>query len=296
MLLAGCGSRPAGGGSTATATPSSFSYDRSAPLAFRDRGVVNRRYPIKVHDVSYASPSGERVIAYLVLPPEPGRHPAVIYLHGSGENRLKFVLPAAWMAARGAIGLSVDSAFVRSPLQHTTGIAALRETRLRTAETIVDLRRAIDLLQARPDVDPHRIAFVGFSSGAKLGALLAGVEHRIRSYDLMSGGSYPAEVYVRAAPPSLRARVRAELVPTDALRYIGHAAPSTLFFQDGRNDSYAPHAALVGLIRAASRPKRVRWYDAGHDLGDAAYHDQLRWLSRRLGLDGPLVRGAVAGP
>src|SRR5689334_4327557 len=92
-LLAGCGSHsPARGGGQAT--PSSFSYDRGAPLAFHDRGVVNHGYPIKVHDVSFAGARGSRVYAYLVVPPTPGRHPAVIYLHGSGENRLRFVLPA----------------------------------------------------------------------------------------------------------------------------------------------------------------------------------------------------------
>jgi len=31
-------------------------------------------------------------------------------------------------------------------------------------------------------------------------------------------------------------------------------------------------------------------------LNDAAIHDQLRWLARELGLDGPVVPGAVTGP
>jgi len=80
--LAGCG----GGGTAEPARPSTslFDYDPSAPLRFRDEGVANRGYPIPIHDVSYASPRGGRVTAYLVVPPTPGRHPAILYLHGSG--------------------------------------------------------------------------------------------------------------------------------------------------------------------------------------------------------------------
>ena len=57
-----------------------------------------------------------------------------------------------------------------------------------------------------------------------------------------------------------------------------------------------PHSALVALYRAASRPKRIRWYAAGHNPSDAAFRDQLAWLSARLGLDGPSVAHVKTGP
>ena len=75
-----------------------------------------------------------------------------------------------------------------------------------------------------------------------------------------------------------------------------HAAPSALFLQDGRRDEVVPHAALTTLARAASEPKRLRWYDAGHALDARAYRDQLTWLSSRLGLGGPVVGGVPTGP
>ena len=45
LILAGCG------GSAPARTL--FSYDRSRPVGLRDRGVVNKHYPIAIHDVSY---------------------------------------------------------------------------------------------------------------------------------------------------------------------------------------------------------------------------------------------------
>ena len=45
--------------------------------------------------------------------------------------------------------------------------------------------REVDLLAARPDVDEKRLGFVGFSFGATLGGILAGVERGIKAYALM---------------------------------------------------------------------------------------------------------------
>ncbi len=293
LLAAGCG----GGGKSAARQPSLYGYDRTAPLGFRDRGTVNHGYPIQVRDVSYASPRGGRVTAYLVVPPGKGPFPAVLYLHGSGEDRTRLVVPAAWLAARGAIGLAIDSAFVHaSGPEPTDPVKRLERERDLTAQTVVDLRRGIDVLASLPQVDAGRIGFVGYSGGAKIGAILAGVEPRIHAFDLMSGGAARVSTFVAAAPPSLRAPVRRVLGEVDPLRYVGRARPAALFFQDGLDDTVVPHAQLVALAAAGSRPKSVSWYRADHALDAQAFRDQLTWLSRELGINGPAVPGAATGP
>ena len=292
LLAAGCG-----GGKAAAPQPSLFGYDRTAPLGFRDRGPVNRGYPIQVRDVSYTSPRGGRVTAYLVVPPGKGPFPAVIYLHGSGEDRTRLVVPAAWLAARGAVGLAIDSAFVRaSGPEPADPVKRLERERDLTAQTVVDLRRGVDVLASLPQVDERRIGFVGYSGGAKIGAILAGVEPRIRAYDLMSGGAARVATFVAAAPQSLRAPVKRVLGEVDPLRYVGRARPSALFFQDGLDDTVVPQAQLAALAAAGSEPKRVRWYRADHSLDAQAFRDQLDWLSRELGIQGPPVPGSKTGP
>lgn len=273
-----------------------FGYDRATPLQFQDKGAVNPAYPIRVHDISFASPTGRRLAGYLLLPPVKGRKPAVIYMHGSGGNRTQFLAPAGWMAARGAVALTLDSPEVGNTKGIAPGVKGLRQQRDLTVQAVVELRRAIDLLQARGDVDPKRIAFVGWSYGARIGALLAGVDHRIASFDLYSGGALPPEEYARVAPKDLRKAVRSVLSTVDPLRYVAKAAPSALFFQDGTRDKTVPHKALVGLFTASSKPKTVRWYKTGHEPSPQQYRDGLAWLSGRLGLEGVVVRGVRAGP
>ncbi len=291
-LIAGCG-----GAAKHRSALHPFAYDRGAPLGLHDRGVINHGYPIKIHDVSFTSPKRGRVSGYLVTPPGPGRHPAILYMHGSGGTRADFIPLASYMAARGAVGLTIDSPLSRSPSPPAkTGIAALNQDRDLNIQNIVELRRAIDVLQSLRDVDPKRIAYVGYSAGAKAGAILAGVDHRVQAFDLMSGGAVPVYVYARQAPRSLRGRITRALDLVDPLRYVGRAAPSSLFFQDGLRDQTVPRYALLNLSRAGSRPKRIRWYAAGHPLNKRAYHEQLVWLAARLGLGGPVVPGALRGP
>ncbi len=258
---------------------------------------MNEGYPIKIRDVSFASPRGGRVPAYLILPPGKGPFPAVVYLHGSGGGRLDLVAHGGWLAARHAVALTIDSPLARRPRPVVpAGIAGIRKERDLTVQTVIDLRRAIDLLQSLPQVADARIGFVGYSAGARTGAILAGVERRVSAFVLMSGGSVPIRRYVTAAPATLRAEVSRLLGPVDPLRNVRRAAPARLFFQNGTRDRVVPRSALLALFRAASEPKELRWYRAGHGLTARAYRDQLEWLARELRLSGARVPGARAGP
>jgi predicted esterase len=195
------------------------------------------------------------------------------------------------------VGLSVDSAFVHSrSAVPADPLARLRKERDLTVQTILGLRRGVDLLQSLPQVDPKRIGFVGFSEGAKIGAILAGVDHRIRAFALMSAGSPTVASFVAGLPPGEATGITRVLRQIDPVRYLGHAAPSSVFFQDGSLDQLVPHAQLVRVAQAATGPKRLQWYAAGHTLNKAAFRDQLAWLSSELGIHGPAVPGAATGP
>jgi len=57
----------------------------------------------------------------------------------------------------------------------------------RFSEYLKDLGRTIDYLEGRPDIDTRHLAFLGVSSGAMLGPMLAAYEARIQSLILVSG-------------------------------------------------------------------------------------------------------------
>jgi dienelactone hydrolase len=293
-VAAGCG------GSSAQAPPAAkapFDYDATKPLGFVDRGRVNHGYPIAVDDVSYNA-GRDRIAAYLVHPLRThGRLPAVVYMHGAGGDRTELVVPSAWLAARGAIALVITAPSTAAPEQSgLKGVPFLRWQAQIEARDVVAVRRGIDLLSARKDVDPARIGFVGWSSGAHTGGILAGVEPRLRAIVLMSGGVAPVSAYTALARPSQRAAIRHYLGSIDPLRYLRHARRGTLFLQDGRKDSIVPRKALLTFSHAAPSGTRLRWYDAGHALNDRANRDQLDWLAARLHVVGPPVPGAATGP
>ena len=133
-------------------------------------------------------------------------------------------------------------------------------------QTAVDLRRALDLLTSRSEVDGDRIGYVGHSFGALFGGILAGVEKRIKAFVLMSGVGSFADV-AAANIPTLRGRAledyRHELTVIDPIRFIDEAAPSVLFFQLAWDDMFPPDT-LLAYATAGSEPKRIAWYDADH--------------------------------
>jgi dienelactone hydrolase len=280
VFLAACGadSKP----SSAPVQQGPFGYDRGAALQIQARRIAAGRAGT-VHDVSFVSPRGGRVPAYLVVPTGRGRHPAVVLMHGAGGDRRELLGLAAGLAARGIVGLTISSPVAR--LQTQTLPAGLTGVRRRTAlldQEVVDLRRAVDVLQARPEVDRARMGFLGFSAGARSGAILAGVEPRIGSFVLISGGADPVSAYVRGAGPALREQLIPLLREVDPLRWIRKARPGTIFFQDGKRDEIVPRSALVALIRAAPKPQRVRWYDTGHSPNGREQTDAVGWLTSRL--------------
>jgi dienelactone hydrolase len=270
-----------GGGSqepvAAAPPPSPFAYDRVRPLAPR----VLERHGL-VRELTFAGRGGRRVRAVLVVPPGRGPFPAVLYLHGAGGTRHQFLPDAEALARRGFAGLLVDSAWVGASGTGAGGVAAVRRFRDLEAATVVDLRRGVDLLRSLPAVDDRRLGFVGWSAGARAGAILAGVEPRVRAFVLVAGGAAPVSAYLAGAPPELRPELERLLGSVDPLRWVAEARPGAIFFQDGRRDEVVPRDALERLAAAAPAPQRIRWYDATHRPTPAMVRDRDAWLAARL--------------
>jgi dienelactone hydrolase len=297
LLVAGCGGGD--GDDKPPAPPGRFEYDRNASVGFQDAGRVNRNYAIEIRRVSYASPGGNgRVSGFIVRPPGDGPFPGVILMHGAGGDSRQMLVQATWLAGRGAVGLAIDSPFARNPNQQLPqGVAGLRAESDLIAQNVVDLRRAVDVLEEQSGADAERIGFVGYSGGARTGAILAGNEDRIRAYVLMSGGSAPVAEIVKAVPIEARVEVEEILNGVDPLAHIRRAEPAKLLFLNGRRDQVVPRAALNALYRAASEPKEIRWYASTHEPTVAVYRDMLAWLTKELGLrTEPVAKGVRIGP
>src|SRR6267143_4582834 len=62
-----------------------FDYDSKAPLDIQEAGVEHRG-KVAIHDISYASPKGGRVPAYLVVPEGKRPFAAVLWGHWYWSN------------------------------------------------------------------------------------------------------------------------------------------------------------------------------------------------------------------
>jgi dienelactone hydrolase len=274
-----------------------FDYDRNMPLDVREVGIENKA-GIHVHDISYASSKGGRVTAYLVVPSGEGKFAGVIFMHMRPGSRTTFLDEALSYARMGAVSLLIDAPFSRTGESKRDFDPAVTHPDIDRdiyIQTVVDLRRGVDLLFARRDIERKRIGFVGHSFGAHTGVLLASVEKRIKAYVIMAGSPSLTEFLRTSALPGI-VEVRNSLTKTqqehyfttlatvDPINYVPHVAPSALFFQFGKRDTYPTEQSAVRYFQAASDPKSVKWYDAGHALNDEARHDRALWLEKQIGL------------
>ena len=273
-----------------------FDYDRKMPLDVKETAVINRG-DVRIHDITYASPRGGRVTAYLVEPVAKGRFAGIVFGHWGYGTRTEF-LPEAMMYARlGAVSILIDDPEVRpAPWRRSSPGTEPEAVRDNFIHSVIDLQRGIDLLVARADVDSSRIAYVGHSSGARWGAIISAIDKRLKTAILMAGVPTEATIYLESDDPdfvefrnSTPEDVRNKYIQTvsvlDAIRYVPYAAPTPLLFQFARFERYFNEASMLKYARAASEPKLVKWYDTGHELNDPhALADRAAWLKEKLGL------------
>jgi pimeloyl-ACP methyl ester carboxylesterase len=298
-----------------------FEYDFAAPLDVREAGREERPGATIV-DLSYASPMGGRVPAYLVLPRRRGvaeaaaaagvaggrggqggdaalaPHPAAIFVHPGQGNRGTFLDEAVELAGRGLISLLLGAPFTRPEYPKGGKPFDGDQDRRDFVQTAIDVRRGFDLLAGRPDVDADRLGYVGHSLGATIGGPLLATESRVRAWVMMAGfaaqtrewaaGSNPADVAFRTLLPAAeQQRYLAALAPIDGVRFLTHSRLVPVLLQFARRDEFiAPWDAAL-WVQATPGPTETIWYDTDHRFDADARKDRDAWLLRQLVLAQP---------
>jgi cephalosporin-C deacetylase-like acetyl esterase len=293
----------------ARAPDSLFAYDSTQPLDVQVDKVENfDQYGARIEHLSYPSPVAGRVTALLVLPKDAraGEHQStpyagIIFLHWGQGDQSEFVWEALLYAGSGAVSILVDAPWARPKPWTQPGESYVNPEadKQMYVQNIKDLRRAVDLLLARGDVDPARIAYVGHSFGATQGGIFAGVEKRVRTFILMAGLPSVTDLAPTGArkfdemSEMLKQYLTADqlqahrdlISPLDPVKFIGDSSPASMLMQFGLYDSWISRTAAETYFAAGGDPKEVRWYPASHELNDiSALADRARWLEREVGL------------
>jgi len=294
-----------------------WDYDRTAPLNLKEAGVENRG-DIKVHDISYSAPVGDRaslvgpnggvVTAYLVVPSGKAPFPAVIFGHwcmpgSEKKNRTEFLDEALVLARSGVISLLPDHVIVhpgfvedKTPLNDQQVAVEVQQD--------INLRRGADLLLARKDVDRKRLAYVGHSCDATAGGFLSGIDKRFKAFVLMAGGLSDEVDMKTTQGQEYRQKVGAEKFDafvakyswTDAGKYVSHAAPASVFLQYATDEPFLNADLVREYLKVVSEPKKLRIYEAPHSLNAEATRDRIAFLAEQLSVKPPDAKVVAAIP
>lgn len=268
-----------------------FDYDASAALDILENSkeLVDG---ITAHDLSYAGPKGGRVTSYMVVPPSSGPFAAILYVHWGQGNRTEFLSEAVTMARRGVLSLLIDGPFARSDADPEANFLHPEKERDQWIRGVIEMRRAIDVLLARKDVDPRRIGYVGHSYGATFGGVLAGVEKRVRAFVLMGGlpgftlfDDPVLGPFMKGLTAEQKQKYADAIRPIEPVRFVGNSGPASLFFQFARHDRFISEQAAKQFYEAAGQPKQSKWYFCSHEFNDPESRlDRIDWISQQLGV------------
>ena len=227
--------------------------------------------------VSFRAAYGtERVPAYLFLPRgAPGPYQTLVYFPGSDA----VILPSSRDLSLQFLAFVIRSGRAvvypiyqqmyerRANRPHTQSF--LREISIQRGQ---DLRRTIDYLETRPDIDRSRIAFYGLSLGAQLGPVYLAIEPRLRVGVLLSGGFETWQMPPEADPVNFTPRVK-----------------QPVLMVNGREDFDLPYTTaqvpMFRMLGTAAADKRHVVFEGGHlpPRPQEVYKEILDWLDRYLG-------------
>ena len=227
-----------------------------------------------------AAYGGERIVAYLFTPRSiPPPYQPVIFFPGSNAILLRSSeeLDYLWiMSAVVRSGRALLLPVYKSTYERGDGVTSDVPNRSASYRDHVmmwakDVRRSIDYLDTRGDLDHGHLALYGFSWGAALAPLLLAVEPRINVGIMLGGGLCMQDSMPEADPFNFAPLVR-----------------QPMLMLNGRYDFFFPvdtsQRPLFDRLGSAPADKRHVVFDAGHlPPNDLFTKEVLDWLDRHLG-------------
>ena len=215
-------------------------------------------------------PGAQRLVVVLSIWGRPGLHPVremtrALRSHLEGHGHVVVVEMPNRIMDTELLGVARDERELRAAARRLAG---------RCRNTIIDVRRLLDWAETRPEIDPQRIAMVGFSIGAVFAADVALVDPRVSSLVLVLGGARPAEILAGDLGRSAAARraildrfdwdverYRTEMQAIfgflDADRLAGGIDPARVLMFEAGKDRRVPPSSRRFLWEAMGRPELV---------------------------------------
>jgi dienelactone hydrolase len=266
--------------------PNLFRYDNSQPLNIEDKSS-EKHGAVTVNDFTFNDVAGQSTRAYLVVPEGSGPFAAVLYVHWLGDpatsNRSQFLNEAEELGGHGVVALLVDMPWSDPRWFDNRKLADDHAFSIRQVQ---NLRRALDILLQRPDVDRKCVAYVGHDFGAIYGAILIGVDPRVRYAVFMAATPILSDWFLLGSKIQGEEREAyiKKMTPLDPINFIGEAKSVPVLLQFATHDEYITKEKAELFAISASEPKEFHWYEAGHEMNAQAASERIVWLETQLKL------------
>jgi dienelactone hydrolase len=229
--------------------------------------------------VSFTTAYGERMAAWVYVP-RSGRPPYQSVVIFPGSNALRAGPSTGVLDPRLAFlqksGRLVVLPILKSTFERADSLTSDLPTpsifwRDHVVMWVKDVRRTLDYLSTRPDVDTTRFAYFGHSWGGNMGGIIPAVEPRIKANVL-----YVAGFTMERSRPEV-----------DPLHYLPRIKTPVVML-NGKYDFFYPtetaQRPFFELIGTAPEHKRYVVYEGGHDVPrEQLIGESLAWLDRYLG-------------
>lgn len=281
FLLASCG------GDRELSVSGYYAYDRDLPLMDSVR-LLKDTSDFSLSSLTYRSVHGQKVTGLLSIPKTGEKPlPTVILLHGLGDRKTvdyieagnQFLLDAGYAVLR----LDICNHGERFEYDYDFDLTGAYRywTRDLVAQTVFDLRRAVDFIQTREELDPGRIGFFGISLGGIIGCIFSSADERVGVPVIVLAGGNLNLMFGKQA---LSGDTKDFLSIIDPINFVAGISPRPLLMINAEHDVVVPPVTSKLLFKAAGKPKKIIWHPSGHhDLPvDMAYAEGIGWLDKYL--------------
>ena len=171
-----------------------YEYDKEIPLQDSIK-LITDTTAFKLYNVTYRSVHNKKVTALLTVPKNTSEPlPIIILLHGKGDRKtvdyIEFGNDYFHKNGYAVLRLDVSNHGDRIENEFDFDFTGKHKywTRNIITQTVFDLRRAVDFIEKREELDKNKIGFFGISLGGIAGAVFCGVDKRVKVPVLVLAG------------------------------------------------------------------------------------------------------------
>ena len=257
-----------------------YAYDRT-PLNAKSEGIVEDTAAWTKEKITIdAGYEGQRLPVYLFLPKNV--HPPFQTLLFFPSARVQFMSNSQNLGDMQFVDYAIKSgrALLYPIYQGTYERVAPKQARPGEIEDLQlviqmskEVRRSVDYLATRPEIDASKLAYLGVSMGTAYGAIFTALEDRFRTLVFLDGGFFLG--------PAQRGR--------DQVDFAARITKPVLMVNGKYDFTFSPQRSQEPFFRMLGTPeadKRRVVLDTPHDISqqkEELSREVLAWLDKYLG-------------